>query len=178
MTPGFPKFGKMSVGVARQYSRRAGEGRELPDRGVDQRGQRERVVPVELAAVCPRGVGRGERVRTSSGARRPSCPRMSITSRSGGWRSEMIDELIGWGLDPPVILGDGAYGDTTELRTAWSSAASTTSSTSRAQPPPTRRTSARAAGTARAADGRRAPATARIPHRSSSWRSTPARRPR
>jgi SRSO17 transposase len=29
----------------------------------------------------------------------------------------MIDELIGWGLTPPVILGDGAYGDTTELRT-------------------------------------------------------------
>jgi SRSO17 transposase len=28
----------------------------------------------------------------------------------------MIDELRSWGLDPPVILGDGAYGDTTELR--------------------------------------------------------------
>ena len=29
----------------------------------------------------------------------------------------MIDELIAWGLKPPPILGDGAYGDTTELRT-------------------------------------------------------------
>jgi len=29
----------------------------------------------------------------------------------------MIDELIGWGIKPPVILGDGAYGDVTELRT-------------------------------------------------------------
>ena len=29
----------------------------------------------------------------------------------------MIDELIGWGITPPVVLGDGAYGDTTELRT-------------------------------------------------------------
>ncbi len=28
----------------------------------------------------------------------------------------MIDELIGWGITPPVILGDGAYGDNTELR--------------------------------------------------------------
>ena len=35
------------------------------------------------------------------------------------WRLalEMIDELIAWGLKPPPILGDGAYGDTTELRT-------------------------------------------------------------
>ncbi len=34
------------------------------------------------------------------------------------WRLalEMIDELIGWGIEPPVILGDGAYGDNTELR--------------------------------------------------------------
>jgi SRSO17 transposase len=29
----------------------------------------------------------------------------------------MIDELIAWGIKPPVLLGDGAYGDTTELRT-------------------------------------------------------------
>src|ERR1035441_3714207 len=28
----------------------------------------------------------------------------------------MIDELIGWGIEPPVILGDGAYGDITEFR--------------------------------------------------------------
>src|ERR1019366_752175 len=35
------------------------------------------------------------------------------------WRLalEMIDQLIGWGIKPPVILGDGAYGDITELRT-------------------------------------------------------------
>lgn len=34
------------------------------------------------------------------------------------WRLalEMIDELIGWGITPPVILGDGAYGDNTEFR--------------------------------------------------------------
>jgi SRSO17 transposase len=28
----------------------------------------------------------------------------------------MIDELRSWGLEPPVILGDSAYGDITELR--------------------------------------------------------------
>jgi hypothetical protein len=34
------------------------------------------------------------------------------------WRLalEMIDELIGWGVQPPVILADGAYGDNTEFR--------------------------------------------------------------
>jgi SRSO17 transposase len=30
----------------------------------------------------------------------------------------MIDELRDWGVEPPVILGDGAYGYTTELRTS------------------------------------------------------------
>ena len=35
------------------------------------------------------------------------------------WRLalEMIDQLTGWGIKPPVVLGDGAYGDITELRT-------------------------------------------------------------
>jgi hypothetical protein len=28
----------------------------------------------------------------------------------------MLDELISWGITPPVILGDGAYRDVTELR--------------------------------------------------------------
>ena len=28
----------------------------------------------------------------------------------------MIDELIGWGIKPPPIVGDGAYGDVSELR--------------------------------------------------------------
>ncbi len=34
------------------------------------------------------------------------------------WRLalEMIDEIVGWGVDPPVILADGAYGDTTQFR--------------------------------------------------------------
>jgi SRSO17 transposase len=36
------------------------------------------------------------------------------------WRLalDMIDELIGWGITPPVVVGDGAYGDNTELRTS------------------------------------------------------------
>jgi SRSO17 transposase len=34
------------------------------------------------------------------------------------WRLalEMIDEIAGWGIDPPVILADGAYGDNTQFR--------------------------------------------------------------
>src|SRR5438445_227891 len=34
------------------------------------------------------------------------------------WRLalQMIDELCSWGLQPPVVLGDGAYGDITEFR--------------------------------------------------------------
>jgi hypothetical protein len=29
---------------------------------------------------------------------------------------DMLDELAGWGLEPPVVCGDGAYGETSELR--------------------------------------------------------------
>jgi len=34
------------------------------------------------------------------------------------WRQAlvMIDELIGWGMEPPAILADGAYGDNTRFR--------------------------------------------------------------
>jgi SRSO17 transposase len=36
------------------------------------------------------------------------------------WRLglEMLDELMAWGITPPPVLGDGAYGDITELRCA------------------------------------------------------------
>ena len=98
------------------------------------------------------------------------------------WRLalEMIDELIGWGITPPVILGDGAYGDTTELRTDLEQRGldyvldvkSVTSAYAGA------RQACPAAEAPRVAAARPASATARIPPRSSSWRSTPARRPR
>ncbi len=79
----------------------------------------------------------------------------------------MIDESIAWGLQPPPILGDGAYGDTTEFARAWSSASSSTCSTSRARPPPTARTSSLSScRSPRLAAVRRMPATARIPPRS------------
>ena len=112
---GFPKFGKRSVGVARQYSGALGKvGNCQIGVSINAAG-RERVVPAGLAAVSPEGVGRGGRVQPE---RRQQARLPEDVHHVEKWRLalEMIDELIGWGLTPPVILGDGAYGDTTELR--------------------------------------------------------------
>src|ERR1035441_5240142 len=59
-------------------------------------------------------------------ARTAISPSFAVSLRSAScsmcWTSDlrlalgMIDELIGWGIEPPVILGDGAYGDITEFR--------------------------------------------------------------
>ncbi len=84
---GFPKFGKMSVGVARQYSGALGKVGNCQIGVSINAASEEASCPLELAAVHSRGVGRARASATRSGARRRSCPRMSTTSRSGGWRS-------------------------------------------------------------------------------------------
>jgi SRSO17 transposase len=113
---GFPKFGKRSVGVARQYSG-----------GLGKVGNCQIGVSINAAsenASCPLNwrlfipeewddPGEWNQKRRQE-ARLPE-----DVHHVEKWRQalEMIDELIGWGLIPPVVLGDGGYGDTTGLRT-------------------------------------------------------------
>jgi SRSO17 transposase len=112
---GFPKFGKHSVGVARQYSGALGKV------GNCQIGVS--VNAVTDAASCPLDwrlfiPEEWDDPGEFNQDRRAKCKLPADVHHVEKWRQalEMIDELIGWGLEAPVILGDGAYGDVTEFR--------------------------------------------------------------
>jgi SRSO17 transposase len=112
---GFPKFGKMSVGVARQYSGALGKV------GNCQIGVS--VNACSDAASCPLDwrlfiPTEWDQDSEFNRARRAKARLPEDAHHVAKWRLalEMIDELRGWGIEPPVILGDGAYGDITEFR--------------------------------------------------------------
>ncbi|MDP9869108.1 SRSO17 transposase [Streptosporangium brasiliense] len=54
------------------------------------------------------------------GARRAGCAIPDSERHRPEWQMavEMLDELAGWGLAPPVVVADAAYGDNAHLRTA------------------------------------------------------------
>ncbi len=76
-----------------------------------------------MAAVPARGVGVGHPVRRGL-ARIPA----GVTHREK-WRLalDMLDTLAGWGMRPPVVVADAAYGTNAHLRTARPSVGSPTS---------------------------------------------------
>jgi len=113
---GFPKFGKWSVGVARQYSGALGKvGNCQIGVSINAAGE-DASCPLDWRLFVPEEwdvPGEWNQKRRKQ-ARLPD-----QVCHVEKWRQalEMIDELIGWGLTVPVVLGDGAYGDTTGLRT-------------------------------------------------------------
>ena len=112
---GFPKFGKMSVGVARQYSGTLGKIGNCQI-GVSITAATEDAscplnwrlfIPTEWDEQTKFNENRREKAKLPEGVHHVEKWRQAL---------EMIDELLSWGIKPPPILGDGAYGDTTELR--------------------------------------------------------------
>jgi SRSO17 transposase len=113
---GFPKFGKMSVGVARQYSGALGKIGNCQI-GVSINAATEDAscplnwrlfIPEEWDEQSKFNQERRERAKLPEDVHHVEKWRLALV---------MIDELICWGIKPSVILGDGAYGDITELRT-------------------------------------------------------------
>jgi SRSO17 transposase len=113
---GFPKFGKMSVGVARQYSGALGKVGNCQIGVSINACSDEASCPLDWRLFVPK---EWDEQTEWNKERRAKAKLPDDVHHVEKWRLalEMIDELLGWGIKPPVILGDGAYGDNTELRT-------------------------------------------------------------
>jgi SRSO17 transposase len=108
---GFPKKGRRSVGVARQYSGTLGR--------VDNCQIGVSISAATNAASCPVNwrIFIPEEWDQDS-ERRAKAHVPDEIRHQPKWRLalEMIDQLRGWGPVAPVVCGDGAYGDITEFR--------------------------------------------------------------
>ena len=113
---GFPKFGKMSAGVARQYSGALGKVGNCQIGVSINAASAEASCPLDWRLFIPK---EWDDPGEFNQDRRAKAKLPEDVHHVEKWRLalEMIDELIGWGIKPPVVLGDGAYGDITELRT-------------------------------------------------------------
>jgi SRSO17 transposase len=114
---GFPKFGKMSVGVARQYSGSLGKVGNCQV-GVSINAATDAAsCPLNWRLFIPRQWDEESRFNQD---RREKARLPEDVQHREKWRLalDMIDELIGWGITPPIMVGDGAYGDNTEFRTS------------------------------------------------------------
>ena len=107
---GFPKFGRWSVGVARQYCGALGKV------GNCQIGVS--VSAVTAQASCPLDWRLFLPAQWDDDSRRAACRVPDQVGHEPKWKLalQMIDELTGWGIQAPPVLGDAAYGDVTELR--------------------------------------------------------------
>ena len=112
---GFPKFGKMSVGVARQYSGALGKIGNCQIGVSINAATEDASCPLDWRLFIPK---EWDEASEWNKERREKTKLPEDVHHVEKWRLAlvMIDELIGWGIKPPVVLGDGAYGDTTELR--------------------------------------------------------------
>jgi len=112
---GFPKFGKMSVGVARQYSGALGKVGNCQIGVSINAASEEASCPLDWRLFIPREWDEKSELNEQ---RREKAKLPQNIQHTEKWRQalEMIDELISWGIRPPVVLGDGAYGGITELR--------------------------------------------------------------
>jgi SRSO17 transposase len=108
---GFPKFGRSSVGVARQYSGTLGKiGNCQIGVSINAAGE---------CASCPLDWRLFLPVEwDEDGERRAKAHLPAEIGHEPKWRLAlaMLDELRGWGLSPPVIVADAAYGDIGQFR--------------------------------------------------------------
>jgi SRSO17 transposase len=112
---GFPKFGKMSVGVARQYSGALGKVGNCQIGVSINACSDEASCPLDWRLFIPK---EWDEQSEFNRQRRAKAHLPEDVHHVEKWRLAlaMIDELRSWGLEPPVVLADGAYGDITAFR--------------------------------------------------------------
>jgi SRSO17 transposase len=112
---GFPKQGRMSVGVARQYCGALGKVGTC-QLGVSINAACEQAsCPLDWRLFIPEEWDDASEFNQDRRARAHLPADVGHVEK---WRLAlaMIDELRAWGLAPPVVLADGAYGEITDFR--------------------------------------------------------------
>jgi len=108
---GFPKFGRHSVGVARQYCGALGKVANCQVGVSINAASDEASCPIDWRLFLPEEWDADTERRSQ--AHLPEeirhVPKWELAL-------EAIDELRSWGLEPPVILADGGFGDITAFR--------------------------------------------------------------
>jgi SRSO17 transposase len=110
---GFPKDGSCSVGVQRQYSGTLGK-RANCQLGVSVNAVTEQAsCPLDWRLFVPERWD-----EAAMAARRAACRLPEGVHHRPTWQLvlDMLDELAGWGLVPPVLLADSGYGEVGEFR--------------------------------------------------------------
>jgi SRSO17 transposase len=110
---GFPKDGSCSVGVQRQYSGTLGKTANC-QLGVSVNAITEQAsCPLEWRLFLPAGWD-----EPAMAARRAACHLPDGVHHRPKWQLvlDMLDELAGWDLRPPVLLADCGYGEVGEFR--------------------------------------------------------------
>ncbi len=116
---GFPKQGKFSVGVARQYCGALGKVGNCQIGVSITAAAQDHSCPVNWRLFIPKEWD-SEDEENQQRRRKAHLP--DDVRHTEKWRLalEMIKQLKKWGVEPKPVLGDGAYGDVTALRTALS----------------------------------------------------------
>jgi SRSO17 transposase len=110
---GFPKDGDCSVGVQRQYSGTLGKTANC-QLGVSVNAVTERAsCPLDWRLFLPERWD-----EAAMAARRAACHLPEGVHHRPKWQLvlDMLDELAGWDLRPPVLLADSGYGEVGEFR--------------------------------------------------------------
>jgi SRSO17 transposase len=110
---GFPKDGDCSVGVQRQYSGTLGKTANC-QLGVSVNAVTERAsCPLDWRLFLPERWD-----EAAMAARRAACQLPEGVHHRPKWQLvlDMLDELAGWDLRPPVLLADSGYGEVGEFR--------------------------------------------------------------
>src|SRR6266540_1749304 len=108
---GFPKFGRWSVGVAPQYCGALGKVANCQV-GVSVHAATDQAsCPLDWRLFLPESwdddAERRRKAHLPAGERHRPKWQLAL---------ELLDELAGWGLAPPVILADAAYGEVNQFR--------------------------------------------------------------
>ena len=108
---GFPKQGHESVGVGRQYSGTLGKVGNCQVAVAVHLATEEESVPLDWALYLPQAwIEDGER------RRKAGIPENTPFRSKGELALELIDHLLGWGLQRQPVLADAGYGNSSEFR--------------------------------------------------------------